>query len=148
MSEKLFTVAGVSRGANGVLKARFATDLVTRIKVLQKDQTDIDIIELKEPMTKTAAVEFLLSIDFDDKNGVRNPEVRAALEEALERRTPAPKAAKKEQKGNKEAKKPKKEKPAAAAPTLATIRAKAVPKSTKSKAEITAELAELEDAPF
>jgi len=146
MSEKLFTVAGVSRGANGVLKARFATDLVTRIKVLQKDQTDIDLIELKEPMTKSAAVEFLLSIDFDDKNGVKNAEVRAALEEALERR--APQAAKKEQKGNKEAKKPKKEKPAAAAPTLATIRAKAVPKSTKSKAEITAELAELEDAPF
>jgi hypothetical protein len=146
MSEKLFTVAGVSRTPKGELKARFATDLVTRTKVLQKDQTDIDLIELKEPMTKADAVAFLLSIDFDDRNGVKNPEVRAALEEALERRTPQ--AAKKEQKGNKEAKKPKKEKPAAAAPTLATIRAKAVPKSTKSKAEITAELADLEDAAF
>ena len=147
MSEKLFTVAGVSRTPKGELKARFATDLVTRTKVLQKDQTDIDLIELKEPMSKSAAVAFLLSIQFaTTDDGVVNTEKQAALEEALERR--APKSAKKEQKGNKEAKKPKKEKPAAAAPTLATIRAKAVPKSTKSKATIEAELADLDDAPF
>jgi hypothetical protein len=147
MSEKLFTVAGVSRTPKGELKARFATDLVTRTKVLQKDQTDIDLIELKEPMTKSDAVAFLLSIQFaTTDDGVVNAEKQAALEEALEKR--APKSAKKEQKGNKEAKKPKKEKPTAAAPTLATIRAKAVPKSTRSKAEITAELADLEDAAF
>jgi len=147
MSEKLFTVAGVSRTPKGELKARFATDLVTRTKVLQKDQTDIDLIELKEPMTKSDAVAFLLSIQFaTTDDGVVNAEKQAALEEALEKR--APKSAKKEQKGNKEAKKPKKEKPAAAAPTLEAIRAKAVPKSTRSKAEITAELADLEDAAF
>jgi len=147
MSEKLFTVAGVSRTPKGELKARFATDLVTRTKVLQKDQTDIDLIELKEPMTKADAVAFLLSIQFaTTDDGVVNAEKQAALEEALERR--APQSAKKEQKGNKEAKKPKKEKPAAAAPTLATIRAKAVPKSTKSKATIEAELRDTEDAPF
>jgi len=147
MSEKLFTVAGVSRTPKGELKARFATDLVTRTKVLQKDQTDIDLIELKEPMTKADAVAFLLSIQFaTTDDGVVNAEKQAALEEALERR--APKSAKKEQKGNKEAKKPKKEKPTAAAPTLATIRAKAAPKSTKSKAQIEAELRDTEDAPF
>ena len=147
MSEKLFTVAGVSRTPKGELKARFATDLVTRTKVLQKDQTDIDLIELREPMTKADAVAFLLSIQFaTTDDGVVNAEKQAALEEALERR--APKSAKKEQKGNKEAKKPKKEKPTAAAPTLATIRAKAVPKSTKSKATIEAELRDTEDAPF
>jgi len=147
MSEKLFTVAGVSRTPKGELKARFATDLVTRTKVLQKDQTDIDLIELKEPMTKADAVAFLLSIQFaTTDDGVVNAEKQAALEEALERR--APKSAKKEQKGNKEAKKPKKEKPAAAAPTLETIRAKAAPKSTKSKAQIEAELRDTEDAPF
>ena len=146
MSEKLFTVAGVSRTPKGELKARFATDLVTRTKVLQKDQTDIDLIELKEPMSKSAAVAFLLSIQFaTTDDGVVNIEKQAALEAALERR--APKAAKKEQKGNKEAKKPKKEK-TAAAPTLATIRAKAAPKSTKSKAAIEAELRDTEDAPF
>jgi len=147
MSEKLFTVAGVSRTPKGELKARFATDLVTRTKVLQKDQTDIDLIELREPMTKADAVAFLLSIQFaTTDDGVVNAEKQAALEEALERR--APQSAKKEQKGNKEAKKPKKEKPAAAAPTLATIRAKAAPKSTKSKAQIEAELRDTEDAPF
>ena len=145
MTEKLFTHAGTSR-LNGVVKARFANDAL-RVKVLAKNEhTDIDIIELKEPMTKAAAVEFLLSIQFATNDaGEVNAEVQAALEEALESRTPQ--AAKKEQKGNKEAKKPKKEK-TAAAPTLATIRAKAVPKSTKSKATIEAELADLEDAPF
>ena len=147
MSEKLFTVAGVSRTPKGELKARFATDLVTRTKVLQKDQTDIDLIELKEPMTKADAVAFLLSIQFaTTDDGVVNAEKQAALEEALERRTPQ--AAKKEQKGNKEAKKPKKEKPTAAAPTLEAIRAKAAPKSTRSKAQIEAELRDTEDAPF
>jgi hypothetical protein len=146
MSEKLFTHAGTSR-LNGVVKARFANDAL-RVKVLAKNEhTDIDIIELKEPMTKAAAVEFLLSIQFATNDaGEVDAEKQTALEEALESRTPQ--AAKKEQKGNKEAKKPKKEKPAAAAPTLATIRAKAAPKSTKSKAAIEAELADLEDAPF
>jgi hypothetical protein len=145
MTEKLFTHAGTSR-LNGVVKARFANDAL-RVKVLAKNEhTDIDIIELKEPMTKAAAVEFLLSIQFATNDaGVVDAEKQAALEEALESRTPQ--AAKKEQKGNKEAKKPKKEK-TAAAPTLATIRAKAVPKSTKSKATIEAELADLEEAPF
>jgi hypothetical protein len=145
MTEKLFTHAGTSR-LNGVVKARFANDAL-RVKVLAKNEhTDIDIIELKEPMTKAAAVEFLLSIQFATNDaGVVDAEKQAALEEALESRTPQ--AAKKEQKGNKEAKKPKKEK-TAAAPTLATIRAKAAPKSTKSKAAIEAELADLEDAPF
>ena len=97
-------------------------------------------------MSKADAVAFLLSIQFATNDaGEVNAEKQAALEEALERRTPQ--AAKKEQKGNKEAKKPKKEK-AAVAPSLAGIRAKAVPKSTRSKAEITAELADLEDAAF
>jgi hypothetical protein len=146
MSEKLFTHAGTSR-LNGVVKARFANDAL-RVKVLAKnDHTDIDIIELKEPLTKSAAVEFLLSIQFATNDaGVVDTEKQAALEEALDRRTPQ--AAKKEQKGNKEAKKPKKEKPTAAAPTLETIRAKAAPKSTKSKAQIEAELRDTEDAAF
>jgi hypothetical protein len=146
MSEKLFTHAGTSRH-NGVVKARFANDAL-RVKVLAKNEhTDIDIIELKEPLTKSAAVEFLLSIQFATNDaGVVDTEKQAALEEALERRTPQ--AAKKEQKGNKEAKKPKKEKPAAAAPTPEAIRAKAAPKSTKSKAQIEAELRDTEDAPF
>lgn len=138
---KTFTHAGVSR-LNGSFKARFANDAL-RVKVLAKGgHTDIDLIELKDPMTKEDAVAYLLSIDFDQGN----KEVRACLEAELDKRTPkakvekAPKAAK-----------PKAEKKAKAAkPTLEKIRAKA-PKSTVSKAEVAGQLAsnsDLEDAPF
>jgi hypothetical protein len=54
-----------------------------RVKVLSKNgHTDIDIVQLKEPLTKEDAVAFLLAIDFDDGN----PSVRAALEAAAEKR--------------------------------------------------------------
>lgn len=76
-----FSHAGVSR-FKGEFKVRFANDQI-RVKVLAKNgHKDIDIIELREPMTKADAVAFLLSIDFD--NG--NKEVRAALEAAAEKR--------------------------------------------------------------
>ena len=132
---KSFTHAGVSK-LDGEFKVRFANDSL-RTKVLIKNgHTDIDIIELKHAMTKEDAVAFLISIDFD--NG--NKEVRAALEAEVGKR--APKAASKD-KPKKEAKKPKKA--PAPKPTLETIRAKA---PTKSKAEIVAQLADLEDAPY
>lgn len=107
-----FTHAGVSK-QNGEFKVRFANDAL-RVKVLAKNNhKDIDIIELKNPMTKEDAVAYLLSINFD--NG--NKAVRAALEAAAEKRGVPTQAAKKEQKPNKEAKKPKKETPAKAAVT-------------------------------
>jgi hypothetical protein len=84
-----FSHAGVS-SLNGSMKVRFANDAL-RVKVLGKNgHKDIDIIELKNPMTKEDAVAYLLSIDFD--NG--NKTVRAALEAAADKRgvTPAPKA--------------------------------------------------------
>lgn len=134
-----FTHAGVSK-LDGEFKVRFANDAM-RTKVLIKNgHTDIDIIELKTPMTKEDAVAYLISIDFD--NG--NTAVRSALEAEVDKRSP--KAASKD-KPKKEAKKPK----APAKPiTLETIKAKAktVPKSTVSKAEVTAQLAALEDAPY
>ena len=136
---KSFTHAGVSK-LDGEFKVRFANDSL-RTKVLIKNgHTDIDIIELKHAMTKEDAVAFLISIDFD--NG--NKEVRAALEAEVGKRAPkaAPKAASKD-KPKKEAKKPKKA--PATKPTLEAIRAKA---PTKSKAEIVAQLADLEDAPY
>lgn len=81
-----FTYAGVSR-LNGRFKARFANDAM-RLKVLIKnDHTDIDIIQLKHAMSKTEAIEYLLSIGFD--NG--NAEVREALVSALDKRSPKPK---------------------------------------------------------
>jgi hypothetical protein len=83
-----------------------------------------------------------LSIDFD--NG--NKEVRAALEQALDKRS-APQAANKERKGNKETKKPKKE--PAKKPSMESIKAKVVAaKPTVTKAEVTKQLADLEDAPY
>jgi hypothetical protein len=88
-------------------------------------------------MTKEDAVAFLISIDFD--NG--NKEVRAALEAEVGKRTETPKAA------------PKAKASAKAKPTMKAIEAKvaakkAAPKSTVSKAEVVAQLADLEDAPY
>ncbi len=135
---KSFTHAGVSK-LNGEFKVRFANDQM-RVKVLAKNgHKDIDIIELKHAMTKEEAVAYLLSIDFD--NG--NKEVRAALEAEQGKRTETPKAAKA----------PKAPPKAKAKPTMEGIKAKvaakkAAPKSTVSKAEVAAQLADMEDAPF
>jgi len=136
---KSFTHAGVSK-LDGEFKVRFANDAM-RTKVLIKNgHTDIDIIELKHAMTKEDAVAYLISIDFD--NG--NTSVRAALEAEVEKRTETPKAVT-------VAKAPKAK--AKAKPTMEGIKAKvaakkAAPKSTVSKAEVLAQLADLEDAPF
>lgn len=55
-----FTVAGVSI-FKGNVKVRFCSDLVLRIKNLQKQgDTDIDLVELPNPMTKIQACQFLL----------------------------------------------------------------------------------------
>jgi len=121
-----FTHAGVSK-LNGTFKVRFCNDQM-RIKVLAKNgHTDIDIVELKEPMTKEAVVAYLLKINFD--NG--NKAVRAAIEAAQEKR--APKAANKSP-AKKEAKKPKKAPAKKAVAVSAPVAVKANPA--------------LEDAPF
>lgn len=84
-----FAYAGVSR-QKGEFKARWAND-AARVKILAKSgHSDIDVIELPNPMTKVEAVEYLLSINFD--NG--RAEVRAALEEALNKRVPKARTAK------------------------------------------------------
>jgi|APCry1669188910_1035180.scaffolds.fasta_scaffold37481_3 hypothetical protein len=137
---KSFTHAGVSK-LDGEFKVRFANDSL-RTKVLIKNgHTDIDIVELKHAMSKEEAVAYLLSIDFD--NG--NTAVRAALEAEQGKRAdkPAKVAA---PKAPKAAKAPAKK----STPSLDAIaaRAKAAPKSTKTKAQVEAELANLEDAPF
>ena len=59
-TEKLFTVAGTAKNADGTVKARFANDLVARIKILNKAGcTEINLIELPEPMTKLQALQYL-----------------------------------------------------------------------------------------
>jgi hypothetical protein len=143
---KTFKFAGVSK-REGSFKARFANDQM-RVKVLAKTgSSDIDLIELTHPMTKLEAVAFLLKINFDNGNAL----VREALEayavkhdESAEKPEKAPKV-----KAEPKAKAPAKTK---SKPSLDAIaaRAKAAKpaKSTVSKAEVVAQLADLEDAPF
>ena len=134
-STQTFAFAGVSTLA-GETKVRFANDQL-RVKVLAKNgHKDIDLVELKNPMTKEDAIAFLISIDFD--NG--NETVKNALIEATMKRAVAP------------AKEPKVKavkvaKPKAVKPTIEAIKAKAKPKA-KVEAPVTAEDAALDDAPF
>jgi hypothetical protein len=54
-----FKVVGVST-LNGVTKVRFANDFVSRVKMLIKaGHTDIELIELAEPLSKADAVTHL-----------------------------------------------------------------------------------------
>jgi hypothetical protein len=131
-----YSHAGVS-SLNGEFKVRFCNDAL-RTKVLQKNgHKSIDIVELREPMTKEDAVAYLLKIDFD--NG--NKAVRAALEAAADKRgvtAPVAKAAPKAV-----------AKAAPKAPAKKAAVAKVVAKPVKSEAEaIAAVKADLEDAPF
>lgn len=58
--DKLFSVAGTATNPDGTTKVRFANDLVARVKILTKAGcTNIDLVELPEPMTKLAALEYL-----------------------------------------------------------------------------------------
>jgi hypothetical protein len=60
MTDKLFSVAGTATNADGTTKARFANDLVARIKILNKSGcTNINLMELPEPMTKLQALQYL-----------------------------------------------------------------------------------------
>jgi hypothetical protein len=62
-AEKLFTVAGTATNADGTVKARFANDLVARIKILNKAGcTNINLIELPKAMTKLEALQHLQSL--------------------------------------------------------------------------------------
>lgn len=77
--ERTYKFAGISK-LKGNFKVRFC-DRATYVKNLDAaGNTDIDIIELKEPMNKIDAVKYLLAINFD--NG--NAEIRQALETNLE----------------------------------------------------------------
>ena len=59
-TEKLFSVAGTAKNSDGTVKARFANDLVARIKILNKAGcTDINLVELPRAMTKLEALQYL-----------------------------------------------------------------------------------------
>jgi hypothetical protein len=134
---KTFTHAGVSK-LDGQFKVRFCNDAFRQKVLIKNGHTAIDIVELKNPMSKEDAIAYLLSIDFATQNGVTNQEVQAALLEAVDKR--AVKGASKEQKPNKETKKAPKPK----TPKALAVEAKATVVAPKAKVDLSA----LEDAPF
>jgi hypothetical protein len=75
-TNKLYSVAGVSK-FNGQYKVRFAND-IARVKLLHKNgNTDIELMDLPEPMTKSKIVEHLKTTNLMD-----NPEYRLAIDTA------------------------------------------------------------------
>jgi hypothetical protein len=59
----MFKVTGIST-LNGVTKVRFANDMVSRVKILNKDgHKDINLIELTTPLSKADAVKHLKTTD-------------------------------------------------------------------------------------
>jgi hypothetical protein len=133
-----FSHAGTST-QNGVTKVRYANDAM-RTKVLIKNgHTNVDIIELREPMSKEDAIAYLISIDFANKNGTVDAAVQAALEAEVDKRSDTPVKAPK-------AAVAKAAKAAVAKGAAPKVVAKA--KSTVTKAQVTAQMAEIEDAPY
>jgi hypothetical protein len=66
MKERLFTVAGTATNPDGTTKVRWATDLVSRIKILNKTGcTNINLVELPEPMTKLESLDYLRHLELD-----------------------------------------------------------------------------------
>ena len=72
---KLFKVGGVSK-TKGQYKVRFASDM-TRVKILAKTDSDINLLELPNEMTKPQLVTFLKTTDL-----YANANYRAAIDAA------------------------------------------------------------------
>lgn len=61
-TEKTFTIVGTAINADGTIKVRWANDLVSRIKILDKAGcTNIDLIEMPSGLTKLKAAEYFLA---------------------------------------------------------------------------------------
>ena len=75
MTNKTFNVGGVSKSKNGY-KVRFASDM-TRVKILAKTDSDIQMVELPTAMTKPELVTFLKTTDL-----YKNAEYAAAIDAA------------------------------------------------------------------
>ena len=75
MTDKTFNVGGVSK-TKGQYKVRFAGDM-TRVKILSKTDTDINLVELPRAMTKAELVTHLKTTDL-----YKNPEFAAAIDAA------------------------------------------------------------------
>jgi hypothetical protein len=135
MTDKTYTHAGVST-FEGVIKPRFTCN-PDRVKTMIKEgHTDIDFLELLRPMTTQEAIAYLLKINYGDDA------TRAALTAALDRRAPVTRTAKAKTVRVKAAKTVK--------PTLEAIAARGPrnPVTRVTRAEVEAQLADLDDAPF
>ena len=65
----MFKVIGIST-LNGQTKVRFANDMVSRVKILNKDgHKDINLIELSTALSKADAVKHLKTTDLYTKFG-------------------------------------------------------------------------------
>jgi hypothetical protein len=73
--DKLFKVGGVSQ-TKGQYKVRFAGDM-TRVKILAKTDSDINLVELPQAMTKADLVSFLKTSEL-----YANADYRAAIDAA------------------------------------------------------------------
>jgi hypothetical protein len=73
--DKLFKVGGVSK-TKGQYKVRFAGDM-TRVKILAKTDSDINLVELPKAMSKPDLVTFLKGTDL-----YANPSYRDAIDTA------------------------------------------------------------------
>lgn len=82
MSDKTFTVGGVSKSKSGY-KVRFATDM-TRVKILAKTDTDVNLIELPKAMSKPELVAFLKTSEL-----YMNADYKEAIDTADEKYNPA-----------------------------------------------------------
>jgi hypothetical protein len=73
--EKMFKVGGISK-TKGQFKVRFANDM-TRVKILAKTDSDINLMDLPKAMTKGELVSFLKTTDL-----YSNSEHRDAIDAA------------------------------------------------------------------
>ena len=151
---KTFSHAGVSK-LNGEFKVRFANDAMRTKVLIKSGHTDIDLMELPNPMSKEDAIAYLLSIDFaTDKFGVTNHAVHEAILAEVDKRAEKPAKVKAEPsmeaiEAKVAAKKIKAtpQVPALEGMTPLGIKPTA-PKSTVTRAEVEAQLKDVEDAPF
>ncbi len=117
-TDKKFKICGVSTH-EGEAKVRFANDIM-RVKVLAKHgHSDINLVELDEPLTKMECAVFLKSLP-----EFQSPSDQATIDDYIERNTVAPKKERKVKD--------------------AVVTAK--PKAVKPKATVAAD--ETEDQPF
>jgi hypothetical protein len=141
-NEKTFTVVGTATNKDGTVKARFANDLVTRIKILNKAGcTDINLQELPQAMTKLEALQYLTA------QGISNVDAHFAVANKLSEKTKIAKRGEVKMTGKSINSK------ITAAQLLDAVAGKSVVTAkaaapVKSKAQVQSMLDSAEDAPF